>query len=81
MAVVSNFSKGALTKEITSYNNDAFEMKLSGFTDAQKDKGFAMGAYVQIEVEGNSTYSYIQLGDVIDGVKYAFVTYNGLVNE
>ena len=72
---------GALTKEITDYKNDAFEMKLSGFTDAQKDKFFAMGAYVQIVAEGKSTYSYLQLGDVADGAKYSFVTYNGLTNE
>ena len=71
----------ALIKEITSYKNDAFELKLSGFTDTQKDKYFAMGAYVQIEKEGNSTYSYIQLGDVAEGAKYSFVTYNSLVNE
>ncbi len=72
---------GAMTKEITKYQNNAFELKLSGFTDAQKDKYFAMGAYVQIEAEGKSTYSYLQLGDVADGAKYSFVTYNGLTNE
>ena len=71
----------ALIKEITSYKNDAFELKLSGFTDAQKDKYFAMGVYVQIVAEGKSTYSYLQLGDVANGAKYSFVTYNGLTNE
>ena len=70
---------GAFTKEITSYKNDAFELRLAGFTDAQKDKAFAMGAYVEVTVGGKKTYSYLQFGDETEGSKYTFVTYNQIL--
>ena len=72
-------ANGAFAKEITGYNNRAFELRLAGFTDAQKDIAFAMGAYVEVIENGEKKYSYLQLGDVTDGAKYSFVTYNQLI--
>ena len=69
----------AFTKEITNYKNDAFELRLAGFSDAQKSKKFAMGAYVEVNDGGEKIYSYLQFGDVTEGAKYAFVTYNDIL--
>ena len=51
-------------------------MKLFGFTtDEQNAAEFAFGAYV---IDGG-TPSYIQEGTKLDGDKYVFASYNGIV--
>ncbi len=57
-------------------------VKLFGFeTDELKATKFAVGAYVEaISTEGEEI-SYLQSGKVADGDKYAFVSYNDVVNN
>ena len=57
-------------------------VKLFGFeTDELKATKFAVGAYVEaISTEGEEI-SYLQSGKVADGEKYAFVSYNDVVNN
>ena len=57
-------------------------VKLFGFeTDELKATKFAVGAYVEaISTEGKEI-SYLQSGKVAEGDKYAFVSYNDVVNN
>ncbi|MBE6674198.1 MAG: hypothetical protein E7596_03715 [Ruminococcaceae bacterium] len=68
-----------INAEITNYEFIAFELKIVGFTDAQKDTKLAMGAYVAVTDENGTEYSYLQ--DESKGYhsdKYYFVSYNDI---
>ena len=62
-----------------------FELRISGFTDEQKNIKLAMGAYVitmSVESTEEKTveYSYLQPITPNDGDKYHFVSYNDVLN-
>ena len=75
-------AEGVIDVEITKYEFAAFEIKIVGFTDEQKDTKLAMGAYVAVTDGETTKYSYMQ--DDSKGVKvgnYYFVSYNNIVGK
>ena len=70
---------GVICAEITNYQFVAFELKMIGFTDEQKDTKFAMGAYVAVTDGETTEYSYMQSGTPNENEKYCFVSYNDVV--
>ena len=72
-----NATAGVINADLTSYVFDAFEIKIVGFNDTQKDIKLLVGAYV---TEDGKTYSYMQsdkAGELV-GSYYA-VTYNSVI--
>ena len=72
---------GVVSVEITDNKVAAFELKVSGFTDEQKDIKLAMGAYVEVNDGEATEYFYLQSGKPDVGEKYCFVSYNDIVVE
>ncbi len=75
-------SEGVVSANMTAYETAAFELKITGFTDEQKDTRLAMGAYVCVTGEEATEYSYMQ--DDTKGEKvgnYYFVSYNVVVGN
>ena len=70
---------GVINAEITNYEFVAFELKIVGFTDEQKDTKLAMGAYVAVTDGETTEYSYMQSGASNENEKYCFVSYNDIV--
>jgi len=72
---------GVINAEITNYEFVAFELKIVGFTDNQKDTKLAMGAYVAVTDGETTEYSYMQGGEPNENEKYCFVSYNDIVGK
>ena len=75
-----NKANGVVSVEITNYEFAVFELKVVGFTDENKDKALAMGAYVKATDGENAEYSYMQ--DDSKGEfngKYYLASYNYIV--
>ena len=75
-------ASGVLSADVTIHGFDMFELKIVGFTDAQKSLKLAIGAYVA-ETEGEkTTYSYLQDNQkgTFDG-RYYFVSYNEIISK
>ena len=72
-------AEGVINAEITNYEFVAFELKIVGFTDTQKDIKLAMGAYVAVTDGEITEYSYMQGGTPNENEKYCFVSYNDIV--
>ena len=72
-------AEGVISAEITNYQFVAFELKIVGFTDEQKDTKLAMGAYVAVTDGETTEYSYMQSGTPNENEKYCFVSYNDIV--
>ena len=73
-------ANGVLGAEIKNCEFAAFELKIVGFTDNQKDIKLAMGAYVAVTDGETTEYSYMQGGTPLENEKYCFVSYNDIVN-
>ncbi|MBQ3590046.1 MAG: leucine-rich repeat domain-containing protein [Clostridia bacterium] len=72
-----NATVGVINADLTSYVFDAFEIKIVGFADTQKDIKLSLGAYV---TEDGKTYSYLQsdkAGELVGN--YYAVTYNSVI--
>lgn len=69
-------SKGVVSADFASTDFSLFKIKIIGFTDEQKETGFAMGAYVCVDNGGAREYTYMQHQAPTDGEKYYFATYN-----
>jgi hypothetical protein len=76
-----NLVSGAISAEITEYDFASFDLKILGFTDAQKDYKLAMGAYVIATKEGATEYAYLQANEPQSGESYEFTTYNIALNK
>ncbi len=74
-------SNGVINAEITGYEFAAFELKIIGFTDTQKDIKLAMGAYVAVTDGETTEYSYMQGVEPNENEKYCFVSYNDIVGK
>ena len=74
-------AEGVISAEITNYQFVAFELKIVGFTDEQKDTKLAMGAYVAVTDGETTEYSYMQSGTPNENEKYCFVSYNDIVGK
>ena len=72
---------GVISAEITNYSFVAFDLKVIGFTDTQKDAKLAMGAYVAVTNGETTEYSYMQSGTPAENEKYCFVSYNDIVGK
>ena len=70
---------GAITAEISTTENTAFEIKITGFTDDQKNIKIAMGAYVMLTDGTTAEYSYMQAHAPNEGEKYNFVSFNDII--
>ena len=70
-----NEADGVISAEIKRTDFSAFDIKVVGFTDEQKSKKLALGAYVVC----NGEYSYIQESDPDENQKYAFISYGDIV--
>ena len=72
-----NATAGVINADLTSYSVDAFEIKIVGFADTQKDIKLSLGAYV---TEDGKSYSYLQrdkAGELVGN--YYAVTYNSVI--
>ena len=72
---------GVISAEIKNHEFVAFELKLIGFTDEQKSKKLAMGAYVAVTDGETTEYSYLQSGTPKENEKYCFVSYNDIIEK
>ena len=73
-------TSGVVNAEIKSYQYTGFELKIGGFTDANKNVKLALGAYVIATDIKTSEYSYIQYGVIAENEKYAFTSFNEIMN-
>ena len=71
-----NALSGVIAADITGAGFNLFSLKITGFTEAQKELPFAMGAFVGAEKDGTTEYSYLQISAPAEGEKYYFATYN-----
>ena len=71
-------AEGVLSAEIKNRSFDAFEIKVTGFADTQRDLKLAIGAYVVVTSGDTVEYSYVQVGEINEGEKYCFVSVNDI---
>ncbi len=75
-------TEGVVTVDITNQKYALFELKIVGFTDAQKDMKLAMGAYVKATtIDEKTEYSFLQDGAPSENEKYFFASYNEILNS
>ena len=73
-------NENAICAEIKATEFSAFDIKVTGFADNQKDAMLALGAYVAVIKDGATEYSYMQ--DNTKGEKtgnYFFVCLNDII--
>jgi hypothetical protein len=71
---------GVVSAEVSAHSLCAFEIKVVGFNEEQKDALLAVGAYVSVTKDGTTEYSYMQ--DDTKGItngKHYFVSYNDIL--
>ena len=66
---------GVISADITDSGYTLFNLKITGFTNEQKDIDLAMGAYVGTTKDEKTTYSYLQIAAPTNG-KYYCASYN-----
>ncbi len=74
-------AEGVINAEIANYDFEAFELKIVGFTDEQKDIKLAMGAYVAVTDGETTEYSYMQGETPAEGDNYHYVSYNDVLGK
>ena len=74
-------AEGVVSTEIFNRAFSAFELKIVGLTDEQKDTKLAMGAYVCAADGEETEISYIQGDELDENEKYCFVSYNGIIEN
>ena len=72
-------ANGVINIEISSQGYSAFELKIDGFTDANKDVKLAIGAYISVTNDETTEYSYLQPGTPDVNEKYCFISYNDII--
>lgn len=73
-------ANGVLHADITKYEFSAFEIKIVGFAEEQKETKLAMGAYVVVSDGVATKYSYMQAKDKGESNgNYYFVSFNDIV--
>ena len=75
-----NAAGGVINADITAFELDIFELKITGLTDENKGARLAIGAYVAVMGEGGVEYSYLQSSAPASGEKYYFVSYNDVLD-
>ena len=74
-------SDGVISHEIKGADFSIFEIKIVGFSDAQKSAKLAVGAYAAVKKDGTTVYSYMQDKAPLDGAKYHFTSYEEALNK
>jgi hypothetical protein len=72
-------NKNVFVADMTDCGYQLIEIKLVGFGENDKEKAFAIGAFVVTKNNEAATYSYIQDGTPLENEKYCFVSYNEVV--
>ena len=67
---------GVINAEIKRVLFTAFEIKVVGIKNEQKDVKLALGAYVATTNGEATEYTYLQVGTPEDGEKYCFISYS-----
>lgn len=75
-----NAADGVINADVTAFDLDIFELKITGLTDENKGARLAIGAYVAVTGEGGVEYSYLQSSAPASGEKYYFVSYNDVLD-
>lgn len=70
---------GTVNVEISQLDYSAFILKITGFSEDQKDTQIAMGAYTAVIEGATVKYSYLQPTAPENGKKYSSVSYNDVV--
>ena len=73
-------TSGVLGTEIRNKTFDAFELKITGFTDDQKDVRLALGAYVITANDEETEFSYMQGEKPAEGDKYYFASFSEVLS-
>lgn len=71
-------ANGVIAAEISSHGFISFDLKITGFSESQKDTKIAMGAFVREITEEKIKHAYFQKSKPTDGEKYFFISYNEL---
>ena len=75
-------ANGAIWVEISSnFVDDAFMMKITGFTGAQCDIDIIMGAFVKATDGEGDAFSFLQAEKALDGEKYSYTSLNKVLNK
>ena len=74
-------ANGVIKADVTNTNYAILSLKMVGFQDEQsRTLDFAVGTYVITEKEEVKEFAYIQAGDVSEGEKYNFTTYEKIIS-
>ena len=74
-------SNGAVIASIPFDSFVYVTIKMAGFNTVElKASMFSIGAYLKISENGNTDYTYMQYGTPNEGEKYAFVSYNDVMD-
>lgn len=66
---------GVVTADMTDTDYSIFAIKMVGFSEAQMETVFAMGAYVSATKDITTDYTYLQISTPKDSEKYYFASY------
>ena len=72
---------GVVSADVSGYNVQAFELKVTGILETQRNVMLAMGAYVRTEDKGGVKYSYLQNSAPLENEKYEFISYNEILDR
>lgn len=77
------YAQGAVALEMPNHELGAFQLKLMGFADDQKDINIVMGAYVKVTENEADTgeYSFLQAKEALEGDKYSYISFNDVINN
>ena len=70
----------SVVAKIEGYSYGMFELRISGFTNDNKNAKLAMGAYVITKDAETTEYSYLQVSAPNANEKYSFISYNDVFN-
>ena len=76
-----DLAQGVICADLTSYSVTHLALRIVNIKDYQKDVSMAIGVYTETTSDGGTEYSYLQANKPIDGEKYAFISYNEIVQN
>ena len=72
-------TSGVISADVTINGMAAFDLKISGINETQRDVKLVLGAYVKVTKGEMVEYFYLQASEPLENEKYAYITYNELV--
>jgi hypothetical protein len=73
-------ASGVVSAEIYGSEFAVFTLKITGFTEEQKDLKLAIGAYVCVTGNGAAEYSYLQADKPLEGEAYSYISYKDVAS-